>query len=165
MSAQDTRYDADFLAWTREQAHALREAARVDIPDGSDRGIDWGNLADEIESLGMSERSALHSEVRRVAQHLLNLEFSPAGAPRNGWRRSVREARVAIAGILERNPSLRPAFGDIVAAETAATTGLALGDLEDHRETEAAARLRASARSYNPETQILADWWPKDPRT
>ena len=43
-------YKADFAAWSKNQADALRSAAR----GGSNQKLDWENLAEEIESLGIS---------------------------------------------------------------------------------------------------------------
>jgi hypothetical protein len=37
-------YEADFFAWTQEQAQLLR--------DRDARGLDWENLAEEIDSMG-----------------------------------------------------------------------------------------------------------------
>jgi hypothetical protein len=42
-------YDTDFLAWSKEQAEALRAAMR----NGSNQRRDLRNLAAEIEDLGI----------------------------------------------------------------------------------------------------------------
>jgi len=47
-----TLYDEDLVAWSRQQAEALRSAARTD----SNQQLDWENLAEEIESLGQIEK-------------------------------------------------------------------------------------------------------------
>src|SRR5947207_4390031 len=97
-----TRYDEDFFAWTKHQAKALRAAAR----SGTNQPLDWENLAEEIEGLGVSERSALGSHIMRIVQHFAKLEFSPADEPRSGWRRTIRIARVQAEKRLQDNPSL-----------------------------------------------------------
>ncbi len=83
MSDTKTLYDEDFFAWTKEQAEGLRSAAQ----GGSNRALDWENLAEEIEDLA---RSQLHvaraARSRRIIEHLLKLEYSPATDPRRGWR-------------------------------------------------------------------------------
>jgi hypothetical protein len=56
-------YDEDFLLWTEEQAAALRRAK------GSDLTLDWENLAEEIESLGKSDRRELRSQITRILRH------------------------------------------------------------------------------------------------
>jgi hypothetical protein len=47
-SPSTSLYEADFFRWTEEQAAALRENRSA--------GIDWDNLAEEIETLGRSEK-------------------------------------------------------------------------------------------------------------
>ena len=51
-------YDADVYAWSNEQAKRLR----VLKPDG----LDWENVAEEIESLGKSDKRALASDLQVV---------------------------------------------------------------------------------------------------
>jgi hypothetical protein len=48
-------YNEDFVLWSKQQADALRAAAH----GGSNLRLDWGHLAEEIEDLGTSQRSAL----------------------------------------------------------------------------------------------------------
>ena len=76
-------YDQDFFLWTKEQAAALRRAKESNLP------LDWENLAEEIESLGKSDRRQLTSQIRRILRHLLKLEASPAARPRAGWRSTI----------------------------------------------------------------------------
>ena len=66
MSDLKPLHDEDFLAWSKEQAEALRAAATA----GSNLALDWENLAEEIEDLGAAQKSALYSQVRRVIQYL-----------------------------------------------------------------------------------------------
>ena len=98
-----TLYDEDFLAWSKEQAEALRSATR----DGPNQALDWGNLAEEIESLGSSQKLALGSQMRRIVHHLLKLQFSPAKDPRRGWSESIIDARSEIEELLRTSPSLK----------------------------------------------------------
>jgi hypothetical protein len=37
---------------------------------GSNLELDWEHLAEEIEDLGISQRSALRSEIRRIIRHI-----------------------------------------------------------------------------------------------
>lgn len=48
MAEPKTLYQRDLLAWSRQQAEALRTAART----SSNQLLDWENLAEEIEDLG-----------------------------------------------------------------------------------------------------------------
>jgi Domain of unknown function DUF29 len=93
-----TLYERDFYAWTREQAERLRDLR-------GDNRLDAERLAEEIEDLGRSERSALRSQFRRLIAHLLKLRFSPATDPRPAWRATVSDARAEIADRM--TPSLR----------------------------------------------------------
>src|SRR3954464_15566716 len=89
MSDVKSLYDEDFVAWTQQQAKALRAAAgsRTNQP------LDWENLAEEVEDLGKSVRRELESQIRRIIQHLLKLQYSPSADPRRGWFESVTGAR------------------------------------------------------------------------
>ena len=90
-------YREDFAAWSNQQATLLR-AARFDE-------LDLAHLAEEIEDLGHSERDAVRSQVRRIAEHLLKLEYSPATEPRDGWKDTLTDARSILEDKL--SPSLR----------------------------------------------------------
>ncbi|MBV8094777.1 MAG: DUF29 domain-containing protein [Acetobacteraceae bacterium] len=98
----DTLYEQDFVLWTKAQSKALREAAA-----GGNTALDWENLAEEIESLGRSERRELRSRIARIIEHLLKLEHSPAEAPRGGWKDTDRRERGEIELLLEDSSSLR----------------------------------------------------------
>jgi hypothetical protein len=84
------RYDDDFFAWTQHQAMVLRTMAVAD------NRFDRENLAEEIASLGRSDRDAVRSQIRRIIEHLLKLAYSPARQPRFDWMASVAEARAAL---------------------------------------------------------------------
>jgi hypothetical protein len=82
-------YDQDLVLWSEEQARALRAAAGA----GWNAPIDWKNVAEEIESLGRSERHALAGHIAPVIEHLLKPQASPATEPARGWRDTIRRAR------------------------------------------------------------------------
>src|SRR4051812_49650097 len=86
-------YERDFYLWTQRQAAELRHAAaqRTNLP------LDLENLAEEVESLGKSDRRAVVSYLIKLIEHLLKLAYSPAQYPRSGWRKSVRKARRGLA--------------------------------------------------------------------
>jgi hypothetical protein len=106
-----TGYDEDFYNWTREQAAALRKAGqdRVNAP------VDWENIAEEIESMGRSDRHQIMNRLATLLEHLLKLAHSPAQDPRRGWRRTVREQRHRIDRLLKESPSLRRDMPDFLA--------------------------------------------------
>ena len=158
MTDLKTLYERDFAAWAHHQAEALRAAART----GSNQLLDWGNLAEEIESLGTSQRSALASHIMRIIQHLVKLEYSPAVEPRGGWRRTIRLARLQAQRRVEDSPSLEPELGRFVEEETSRGIELAIADLEEHGEAD---EVEASVlrRARYTEEQILGDWFPDEP--
>jgi Domain of unknown function DUF29 len=158
MSDLKSLYDSDFLAWSKDQAEALRSVAR----GGSNKPLDWENLAEEIESLGISQKSALRSQMRRVVRHLLKLEFSPTAAPRRGWFESVNDARGEIEDLLETSPSLRGEASGAVPMALRQGAKLAIRDLEAYCEVDATNSARIRAATYT-EDQILGDWFPPDP--
>jgi len=80
-------YDDDFYAWTQHQAQVMRE-----MPIADNR-FDRDNVVEEIETLGRSERDAVRSQVHRILEHFLKLQYSPAERPRAGWMASVNDAR------------------------------------------------------------------------
>jgi hypothetical protein len=141
-------YDQDFVAWSKQQAEALRAAARI----GSNQSLDWENLAEEIEDLGKSARRELQSQIRRIVRHLLKLQHSPAKEPRRGWEESIVDARAAIEDLLEVSPSLRTGLDrDLdrdVERQTQRGIDLALRDLGRQQEIDPAttARMRATSR-------------------
>ena len=83
-------YQTDYYAWTKQQAAALRAmAARARELD-----LDLENLAEEVESLGRSDLNTVRSQVQRIIEHLLKLEYSPASEPR---ARLARLGRIRLA--------------------------------------------------------------------
>jgi hypothetical protein len=152
--AEADLYEHDFIAWTEQQAKALREAAR----HPSNLGLDWEHLAEEIEDLGRSYRRALASHVSTAIEHLLKLEFSPATEPRRGWRDTVRRARAEIEAWLEDEPGLRPRLPGIVEQEKPRAARLAAQGLLDFDEN--AEGVRERLHDMYSDEQILGDWFP-----
>src|SRR5947208_476714 len=158
MSATKTLYDTDFLVWSKEQAEALRSLAR----GGSNQALDWENLAEEIESLGISQKTALRSQMRRIIHHLLKLQFSPAVEPRRGWFESLLDARSEIEDLLETSPSLKSEMGSALPLALRQGSQKAIFDLEKYGEVDAAMLARIRGTTYTEE-QVLGDWFPPEP--
>ena len=76
--ATEDLYESDFYAWTRAQAGALRglAEARWNGP------LDLARLAEEVEDLGSEQQWAVESQLERIIEHLLKLEYSPSTNPR-----------------------------------------------------------------------------------
>ena len=150
-----TPYDEDFVRWTEEQAAALRRVTGSNLP------LDWENLAEEIESLGKSDRRELRSQITRILRHLLKLEASSAAEPRAGWRVTIREARAEIESVLEDSPSLRREAQAMITKQIRAAAELAADDLGHPGEPIDAIQARLDKEHYTPE-QVLGDWFPDE---
>ena len=118
-------YEADFYAWTQEQARLLREQRWADL--------DLDNLVDEVESVGRSDKRQIESRLEVLLAHLLEWKFQPGGRG-NSWIGTIFEQRGRIAGLVEESPSLREfqrqeVFKSYRAARLTAAkeTGIALG--------------------------------------
>jgi hypothetical protein len=149
-------YDQDFVMWTEQQAALLRRAKDSNLP------LDWENLAEEIESLGKSNRRELRSQTRRILRHLLKLEASPAAEPRAGWRATIRDARSEIEDLLRDSPSLRREVDALAAEELSSAADLAAEDMADYGELPRAIEVRRAAGGFTAE-QVLDDWFPSPP--
>src|ERR1700730_3338372 len=91
-------YDTDFVEWTAQTAELIREG-RFDA-------VDAEILAEEIEDLGKSARTAVRSQLLRMLMHLIKQRIQ---SDRDGssWRTSIMSARQEIRLRLEDSPSLR----------------------------------------------------------
>ncbi len=97
-----TLYDTDFYGWTQDQAAKLRKL----LAGHSNLDLDFENIAEEIDSLGRSDRREVHSRLARIIEHLLKLEDSTLPEPRRQWVNSVRAARDDLAQHFAESPSL-----------------------------------------------------------
>ncbi|CAK0766147.1 conserved hypothetical protein [uncultured Gammaproteobacteria bacterium] len=150
-----TAYQTDFYAWTQEQATALRRIAelRINLPE-----VDLENVAEEIESMGRSDRLEINSRLEVLLEHLLKLACSADTDPRSGWRRTVREQRRRILDCLSDSPSLRTYPSSILErsyhrAQENAADDTSLGPLP-------------VTCPWELDAQILAEnWYPSAPPT
>jgi hypothetical protein len=144
-------YEEDFVRWTEQQSQALREAAGV----GANLPLDWENLAEEIESLGASQRRELRSRLAVILEHLMKLEHSPAIYPRTGWMDTISRARLNIEYLLEDSPSLRGELGPMIEKLKPRVARLATASLFGYGETVKQLPLP----SYTAE-QVVGDRFP-----
>ena len=91
-------YDRDFYAWANEQAALLREGRLAEA--------DIENIAEEIESMGRSEKRELISRLALLLLHLLKWQFQP-GRRSVSWRLSIENTRLELEDHLKDNPSLK----------------------------------------------------------
>ena len=90
-------YERDFALWSAEQAALLR-AGKLDR-------VDIENVAEEIDSLGKSDKHEISSRMVVLLQHLLKWQFQPEKRT-NSWLASILGQRQAINDLIDDSPSL-----------------------------------------------------------
>jgi len=91
-------YEKDFVQWIEAQSAAVREGRWSDV--------DAAHVAEELDSLGNSNRQQIGSRLRVLMAHLLKSEVQ-AGKKSRSWELTILEQSARIRGILESSPSLR----------------------------------------------------------
>jgi hypothetical protein len=150
-------YEQDFYAWTQAQAEALRRLA--DTRPNID--LDFPHLIEEVEDLGTSQRDAVRSQIRRIIEHCLKLEYSRARYPRTGWRDSIIDARAELEDKL--SPSLRRDLGQHWTRLWAQARIKADNALRGHREPDSADLLPADC-PYLLDHLLTDGWYPANRR-
>lgn len=83
-------YEIDILDWSEHQAALLRRAAAGErIND-----LDWPNIIEEIESVGLSELRAVESLLTMALLHDLKCEAWPLVSYVPHWRAEARGFRI-----------------------------------------------------------------------
>ena len=144
-------YEQDFVAWTQDQAAALRRLAE----DRWNSPLDLLHLAEEIEDVGNEIVFGVLSQVQRVILHLLKLEHAGSPEPRRQWRLSVNEGRDQVRRRMTK--VLRRRVVDELPDLYRRATRDARLQLLDHHEREAADAL--SATNLYTLDQILDETW------
>jgi len=94
-------YETDFYAWTIHSAKLLRE--------GKLSEVDIENVAEEIESMGKSEKRELINRLAVLIAHLLKWKFQSVRRS-NSWKYTIKEQRIQLSDLLEESPSLKNAL-------------------------------------------------------
>jgi hypothetical protein len=105
MPAKPSRRDEDFYAWSLEQAALLRERKLAEA--------DLDLIAEEIESMGKTEKRELTSRLAVLLLHLLKWRYQPRGRG-SSWRLSIANARDEIAALIADNSSLKSTLDDVM---------------------------------------------------
>lgn len=141
-----TLYEQDFYAWANQQASLLRAGRLTDA--------DIANIAEEIESMGRSEKRELVNRLAVLLLHLLKWQFQP-GLRGNIWRLSVEEQRYRLESHLRDNPSLKAML------DTATHEAYRLALIEAERDTGLARRTFPAECPYGFEQAMSADFLPE----
>ena len=91
-------YEQDFYAWANEQAALLRA--------GQLSAADIEHIAEEIESMGKTEKRELVSRLAVLLLHLLKWRYQP-NLQGPSWRATIRIQRRDLARHMADNPSLK----------------------------------------------------------
>lgn len=143
-------YEQDFYAWTQQQAALLRE--------GKVHELDLASLAEEIESVGRSDKRELGHRLEVIVMHLLKWRYQPEGRQEgHSWEDTIWEQRRQVAGILEDSPSLQREVLRSLERHYPAARRKALRDM---RLPEAAL---PQTCPWTPEQILDEDFWPVSP--
>jgi hypothetical protein len=95
-------YDSDILAWSEQQATALRQLAkRRDLPND----IDLDNVVEEIESVGRSQLERVESFIRLILAHVAKAVSQPDAPSMDHWHIECAAWQDDLAGAFA--PSMR----------------------------------------------------------
>jgi len=144
---QVTDYDSDFHAWALRNARLLR-AGRLDE-------LDVEHIAEELESMGASERRELLSRMQVLMVYLLKQQYQPSRRGKS-WRLTINHQRTAIERLLEQSPSLARLFD---AANLAKVYRKAVRDAVI--ETDLDAHLFPAECPYSLDELLDDDWLPE----
>src|SRR5262245_8929283 len=100
-------YATDFAAWCRTTAELIRTEQW--------EAIDPEALAEELESLGKSQKRELESRLEGLVLHLLKWECQPSRhLESQSWYHTIRAHRSELARLLRDNPSLKPQVAPVL---------------------------------------------------
>ncbi len=142
-----SRHDTDFYAWTREQADLLRTGRLAEA--------DIANIAEEIESMGRSEKRELVNRLAALLAYLLKWQVQPA-LRGNSWRLTIREQRAQLSELLKDNPSLAPLLPEALA------TAYRFALLTAQRETGLSETAFPAASLWTIEEAMAAGFLPEE---
>lgn len=140
-------YDQDFYAWANEQVALLRS--------GKLAAADIEHIAEEIESMGKSEKRELISRLAILLMHMLKWQYQPDFRDKS-WRVTVQEQRRQLDRHIRDNLSLKgrlpeamiDAYGDAILAAA--------------RETGLDAEIFLEVCPWSFEQMMDPDFWPEE---
>ena len=97
----DGLYDHDALAWADQQAALLRQLAAGKRPDTP---IDWANVIEEVQDVGLSQLRSCRSLLRQALLHLMKQQAWPDSPAAAHW------ASEAVGFLLDAQDAFSPAM-------------------------------------------------------
>jgi Domain of unknown function DUF29 len=141
----NTNYETDFYAWANEQAKILRSGnlAQADIE----------NIAEEIESMGKTEKRELVSRLTVLLLHLLKWQFQPKKRG-SSWEVSIKVQRFQTRDHIADNPSLKGQLSHYI------MSAYHVAKLEALNETGMDKQVFPETCPYSFEQIMNDDYWP-----
>ena len=78
----DDLYNRDILIWSEQQADLLR---RLAAGERMNEAVDWPNLIEEVQDVGLSRLNAVESFLRQAMIHLLKVYAFPHSLSSRKW--------------------------------------------------------------------------------
>jgi len=145
MPSKSALYDKDFYAWSREQAALLRA--------GQLGEADVEHIAEEIESMGKTEKRELVSRLTVLLMRLLKWRFQ-SDFRGVSWQLNIEEQRLQIKLHLADNPSLK------AIQDAAVGDAYRLAVIGARRETGLSAETFPQSCPWTFAQAVDADFWP-----
>lgn len=143
-AAAETDYEHDFYRWTQTQAELLRRGQFADV--------DLSHVAEEIESMGKSDRRAISSYLHGILVHLLKWQYQ-SGRRSRSWENSIDNNRRQVERITRDSPSLSAQIPELIAAEYASARRTA------SRQTRLPLATFPESCPFTIK-QVIGDYWP-----
>ena len=147
MPPSNALYDQDFYAWANTQADLLRSGKLAEA--------DVENIAEEIQSMGRSEKRELAGRLEILLLHLLKWQHQQSFQSRR-WELTIKEQRAKLRNHLRDNPSLRPRIPECF--EEAYANAL----YEAERETGLARKTFPDNCIWAIDDALAQNWLPPD---
>ena len=138
-------YEADFFGWANEQAALLR-AGRLNEAD-------IANIAEEIESMGKSEKRELISRLIVLLTHLLKWKYQSKGRGPS-WEATIKVQRNSLVRHMRDNPSLEPLLDE------AMSDAYVDAVIEAAQETRLPDATFPASREWTFDEIMNSDFWP-----
>ena len=102
-------YEEDFVLWLEHQAELLRQGRVAEL--------DLENLAEEVESIGRSDKREVQNRLIVLLAHLLKYQFQTKRRSRS-WSLTISEQRRRLELVLKDSPSLLKTYAPQVFEES-----------------------------------------------